>query len=279
MPRTMWKGAISFGLVSIPISMYTATSEKGVHFDLLHSKDQGKIKYLRKCSVCQQEVEWSEISRGYEYQKGQYIVLSDDELEAVPLDTAHTIDIIQFSSSDQVDPVHFQKSYYLIPDPVGVKAYALLREAMNRSGKIAVAKVVLRQKEHLVLLRPYGDTFIMETMFYPDEIRQPSFEELERQVEVKTEELSMAESLIDGLTKDFSPEEFHDRYREALLKTIEQKIAGEEVFAPQVAEQAKVIDLMSALRASVEQMKGDGAKEKQKAATGSRDEDAARKAG
>jgi DNA end-binding protein Ku len=255
MPRTIWKGAISFGLVSIPVGLYPATEEKTLRFNQLHDKDHGRIKYQRTCSVCGEEVSFEHIVKGYEYEKGKYVVLEDEDFDAVPAESSRAIDILQFVDLEEIDPLYFQKSYYLVPEETGLKAYTLLRQAMAEDGRVAVAKVAIREKEHLATLRFKDNVFILETMFWPDEIRPAEFEEFDKRVNVRPQEVQMARSLIDNLTGDFHPEEFKDEYREALLGVIEKKVAGEEIEAVPEPEATKVVDLMEALKASVEATK------------------------
>jgi DNA end-binding protein Ku len=267
----MWKGAISFGLVTIPVRMYPATEEKGLKFNQLHDEDGGRIKYQRVCSVDGEEVPFEHIVKGYEYEPGKYVILENEDFDAVPVESSRAIDIIQFVDIEDIDPVYFQKSYYLIPEEVGVKAYALMREALKEDGRVGIAKVALREKEHLVALRFKDDVFVMETMYWPDEIRASDFEELDKDVKLRPQEVQMARTLIDNLTSEFNPQEYKDEYREALLGVVEKKIAGEEIQVPEEPEETRVVDLMDALRASVEATK-------QKTASSSRKKPARRKA-
>jgi DNA end-binding protein Ku len=255
MPRAMWKGAISFGLVTIPVSVYPATEEKTLRFNQLHDEDHGRIRYKRVCEVDEQEVSFDHIVKGYEYEKGKYVILTDEDFDAVPLESSRAIDIIQFVALEDIDPIYYQKTYYLIPEETGLKAYTLLRQAMAEDGRVAVAKVAIREKEHLCALRFKDDVMVLETMFWPDEIRAADFEELDKDVKVRPQEVEMARSLIDNLTQEFHPEEFRDEYREALLQIVEKKVAGEEIEIVHEAEPTKVVDLMEALKASVEQTK------------------------
>ena len=257
MPRTMWKGAISFGLVSIPIRLYPATEEKTLRFNQLHDEDGGRIKYVRVCSVDGEEVTFDHIVKGYEYEKDKYVVLTDEDFDAVPVESGRAIEILQFVDLDEIDPIYYKKSYYLIPEEMGVKAYTLLREAMSQTGRVGIAKVSFRDKEHLAALRFRDDVFLLETMFWPDEIRAAEFEEIGQaaKAKVRPQEVTMAESLIENLTSEFKPEDYRDDYRQALLQIVEKKVAGEEIeVAPQV-EETKVVDLMDALKASVEATK------------------------
>ncbi len=177
--RTIWKGAISFGLVTIPIRVFGATEEKTLRFHQLHATDGGRIRYKRVCSTDGEEIDYGEIVKGYEYEKDHYVTLSDEELDALPVPTARSIEIERFVDADQIDPIYFQKSYYLVPEPTGLKAYQLLREAMADDRKVALAKVAFRDREHLATLRLRDNVFVLETMFWPDEIRPPAFEELD----------------------------------------------------------------------------------------------------
>lgn len=257
MPRTMWKGAISFGLVSIPVRVFPATEEKTLRFNQLHAEDGGRIRYKRICSIDGEEVPFEEIVKGYEVEKDRYVYVDQEDLDAVPVESSRAIDIVQFVDLGQIDPVYFQKSYYLVPDETGAKAYALLRQALADSGRVGIAKVSFREKEHLAALRFRDEVFVLETMYWPDEIREAAFEELEaaRSVKVRPQEIEMAASLIENLTEDFDPTGFRDEYREALLGLIEKKAAGQAIEAPPEAEPAKVVDLMAALKASVDATK------------------------
>lgn len=262
MPKTMWKGAISFGLVSIPVRVFPATEEKTLRFNQLHDKDHGRIRYQRVCSKCEEEVPFENIVKGYEYEKDRYVVLTDEELDAIPVRSSRAIDIVQFIDLDEIDPVYYKKSYYLVPEETGLKAYALLREAMAEDSKVGIAKVSFRDKEHLAALRFKGNVFVLETLFWPDEIRAAEFEELEEEVKVRPQEVQMARTLIENLTEDWKPEAFRDEYRDALLQIVEKKVAGEEIEVIEEAPAAKVMDLMEALRASVEAVKKERPAEK-----------------
>ncbi len=255
MPRVMWKGAISFGLVTIPVGLYPATEEKTLRFNQLHDEDFGRIKYKRVCSIDGEEVSFEHIVKGYESEKDKYVVLEDEDFDAVPVESSRAIEIVQFVDHEDIDPLYFQKSYYLVPEETGLKAYTLLRRAMAEDGRVAIAKVALREKEHLCTLRFKDDVFVLETMFWPDEIRATEFEILDKDVKIRPQEVEMARSLIDNLTQEFHPEEFKDEYREALLRIVEKKIAGEEIEVLPEAEPTKVVDLMEALKASVEATK------------------------
>jgi len=251
MPRAMWKGAISFGLVTIPVSVYPATEEKTLRFNQLHDEDGGRIRMKRGSSVDGEEVGYEHIVKGYEYEKDRYVILTDEDFEAIPVESSRAIDIQQFVELEEIDPMQYKKSYFLVPEETGAKAYALLREALNRSGKVGIAKVSFRDKEHLAALRFRDEAFVLETMYWPDEIREADFGGVDVSAKVRPNELEMAQTLIDNLTADWDPTEFKDDYREALLRIVEAKINGEEIEIVEAEPTAKVVDLMEALKASV----------------------------
>ena len=253
--RTLWRGAISFGLVSIPIRVYTATEEKTLKFNQLHESDHGRIKYKRVCSKDGEEVPYDEIVKGFEYEKDRYVILTDEELDAVPVESTRTIDIAQFVDRAEIDPVYYKKTYYLGPEEAGVKAYQLLRDALREGDRVGIAKVSFRDKEHLAAVRLMDDVLVLDTMFWPDEVREAEFPELEKKPKVSDKELQMATSLIENLTEPFKPEAYTDEYREALLDIVEKKVEGEEIEVVEAPEPTKVVDLMEALKASVEQTK------------------------
>ena len=255
--RSIWKGAISFGLVTIPVKLYSATEAKDVSFHQVRRSDGSRIKYKRVSAVDGEEVPYGEIAKGYELSSGETVVLTDDDFKDLPLATSRAIDVLQFVPLEQVDPIYFEKSYYLEPDKAGVKPYALLRDALEESGKVAVVKVALRNRESLATLRVRDGVFVLETMLWPDEVRTPDFGFLDESVEVRPQELAMAGSLIDTLSGDFDPTQYKDTYREALQQVIEAKVAGQEVVQPEEAQPTSgtVVDLMAALRASVEAAK------------------------
>jgi len=262
MPRSIWKGAVSFGMVSIPIKLYTATESKDVSFHLLHSKCHTRIKQQRYCPACDEVVEWNDVVRGYEYGPDQHVVMDDGDFEKVPVPSARVVEIVQFVDLDKVDPIHYDRSYYLEPDQAGAKPFALLRETLRRTGRVAVAKVSLRQKEQLSILRPYADTLALETMYYPDEIRSTAELAIPGdETPLSDRELDMARSLVDMLSGEFDPSQYQDEYRLALLDIIEKKAAGQEVARPQPVA-GKVTDLMEALRASIDAAKKERAAER-----------------
>ena len=257
MPRSMWKGAISFGLVTIPVAVYPATEEKTLRFNQLHDEDGGRVRYKRVCEKDGEEVPFEHIVKGYEIEKDRYVVLTDDDFEAVPVASSRAIDIQQFVSLEDIDPVLYKKTYYLVPEATGAKAYSLLREAMSEDGRVGIAKVSFRDKEHLAALRFKDDAFVLETMYWPDEIREADFGDVDVHAKVRGQELEMARQLIDSLTADWNPDAYTDEYREQLMRIVEAKVNGEEIEVVEAEPTAKVVDLMEALKASVAAAKKD----------------------
>jgi DNA end-binding protein Ku len=252
--RAIWKGAVSFGLVSISIKLYSATEEKTIRFHQVHAADGGRIKYQRICSKCGNQVGYDEIAKGYDVGGGEQVVLTDDDFDELPLATSHAIDVLEFVPAEQVDPILYGKSYYLEPEETATKPYVLLRDALSDSDRVAIVKVALRQREQLATLRVRDEVLVMHTMLWPDEVRTPEFDFLDGDVRIRQQELAMATSLIDTMTADFDPDEFTDNYREALQEVIDAKVAGREV-TPAAEEEGKpaaAVDLMAALSASVE---------------------------
>ncbi len=262
--RSIWKGAISFGLVSIGVKLYSATEERSIAFHQVHRTDGGRIRYKRVCQTDEQEVQYGDIAKGYELSSGEMVVLTDDDLADLPLKSSRAIDVLTFVPLEQVDPIYFNKSYYLEPDKGAAKPYVLLRDTLEGSDRVAIVKIALRQRESLATLRVRDDVIVLETMIWPDEVREADFGFLDEGVKVRPQELAMADSLIESMAGDFDPTQYHDEYREALEKVIEAKIEGHEVVEPadhEVPKQTGVVDLMAALRASVErakQSRGDG---------------------
>ncbi len=263
--RSIWKGAISFGLVTIPVKLYSATEQRDVAFHQVHREDGGRVKYRRVCTKCGEEVPYSDIAKGYELPGGEMVVLTDEDFANLPLSSSRRIDVLLFAPMEQVDPIYFSKSYYLEPDAQGTKPYVLLRDALENSGTVAIVKLSLRQRESLATLRVRDGVFVIETMLWPDEVRVPEFAFMGEDVEVRPQELQMASSLIDSMAGDFDPTEYKDAYREALEEVIEAKVEGREIVSPEPEEEAPAAaDLLGALRASVEAAKksrsGGGAK-------------------
>jgi DNA end-binding protein Ku len=262
--RPIWRGAITFGLISIPVKLYSATEDKNIHFHLLHEKDGERVHNKRVCDKGH-EVEWDDLVRGYEYSKGRYVVFSDEELESVKVESVKAVDIDTFVPLEDVDPLFFNKSYYVVPDEGGAKAYKLLAGALEDTGQIAVGKITLREKEHLATLRLRDGVFVLETMHWPDEIRAPKFDELSQKPRLNDNEKKMARSLVQQLSGDFEPDKFKDEYRAAIKKLAKRKIDGKEITVTTEEEEqpSGVIDLMEALKQSVEQAKkGTGGRKK-----------------
>ncbi len=253
MPRAIWSGAISFGLVNVPIKLFTATSQKDVRFHQLHNKDGARINQKRVCSKDGEEVPLEHIVKGYEISRDKYVLITPEELDTLDPKASRTIDIQDFVDLHEIDPVYFESTYYMVPEKGAAKAYALLLEAMRKSKKVAIARVVLRQKQHLVALRPVKNALSMETMLYADEVVSPeTLEGLPEDVEVTDRELAMAQQLIDSLATDFKPEQYRDDYRERVMQMIERKAEGQEIVAAEEeAEAPPVVDLMAALEASL----------------------------
>lgn len=275
--RAIWRGAISFGLVTIAVRLYSATEEHDFRFHQVHRKDNGRIRYRRVCSECGEEVEFADIAKGYEMDDGRLIVLDTEDFEHLPIKTDRAIEVLEFVPVDEVDPIFFQKCYYLEPDKAAARPYVLLREALAAMNQLAVVKITIRQRETLAMVRAGSDVLQLHTMLWPDEIREADFGFLADDVEVRPQELTMAKSLIESMSGEFEPEEYTDDYRVALREMIEAKASGVPV--PEEAEEepaaGEVIDLMSALEQSVERARssrGEGAR-----ASGEKDQDSASK--
>jgi DNA end-binding protein Ku len=271
--RSIWAGAISFGMVVIPVKLYAATEQRDVAFRQVHREDGGRIQFRRVCSVDGQEVPYADVAKGYELATGDVVVLTDDDLKELPLATAKRIDVLHFAPSGQLDPILANKAYYLEPEPSGVRAYVLFRDALERSGRVAVAKVAIRQREALAALRVRDGVLVLETLLWPDEVRTADFKFLDEDVDIRTQELKMAASLIDTMTEDFDPSLYTDAYREALEALVQAKIEGNEVVRPPGSaipadKPGGPADLTETLRASVEAAKANRAKEGTKEGNG-----------
>lgn len=252
--HTMWKGSISFGLVNIPVRMFAATEDRDIRFKYIHRKCQTPIKYEKVCPNCNEEIGPDDIVRGYEYEPGRFVIMEEKDFEAIKPESARTIEILDFVNLKEIDPVYFEKSYYLSPQETGGKAYNLLRQAMDDSGRIAIARITIRDKQSLSALRVMGNVLVMETIFYPDEVRDTKqLPGIPENMKIDERELKMAGQLIDNLTAEFKPEKYRDEYREAVLELINKKVEGEEIVTPPEAPQRNVIDLMQALQASLNQ--------------------------
>jgi DNA end-binding protein Ku len=274
----MWSGAISFGLVNVPVKLYSAVSRKTVRFNQLNKETGNRIQQRRVDPETGDDVPYEQIVKGFELARDRYVLITPEELEALDPEKTRTIDILDFVDLEQIDPIYYDHPYYLVPAKGAAKAYGLLLGAMESAGKVAIAKVVLRQKEALVAIRPAGELLMMETMIFHDEVVPP--DELEdlpdaRKLKVSDRELKMAQQLIDSLSSEFDPTRYRDEYRDKVLDLIERKAQGEEIAVqPEAPEPAKVPDLMSALEASLaavkDEDKGDGAQAKKKPAKSSR---------
>jgi DNA end-binding protein Ku len=256
--HTMWKGSISFGLVNIPIKLHAATEDKDVKLRTLHKKCHSPIKYEKICPVCEQEVENEEIVKAYEYSKGKFVVLDQEDLENLRKENEDkAVEIIDFVKMDQIDPIYFDRSYYMSPSESGGKAYSLLRKALEESQKVGLAKIIIRSKEQLAVIRVFENTLVMETIHYPDEVRRVAdVPNVPTDNKVTKKELDTAILLIDQLTSEFEPEKYTDEYRTALLELIESKRTGKETVTPLVKDiGTNVTDLMAALQASIDRTK------------------------
>ncbi len=256
MPQSIWKGAISFGLVSIPVRLFSATEEKDISFRQVHREDGGRIRYKRVCSVDGEEVAYADIAKGYELPDGEMVVLDDDDFANLPISSSRSVEVLSFVPAEQIDAVQMSKPYYC--DPTGdVKPYVLLRDSLEKSDRVAVVKVALRQRERLAMLRARDGVLVLQTLLWPDEVREAKLDFSDEDVKVREQELAMAESYINALSGDFEPEEFTDEYRGALEEVIEAKVAGREVVTPaeEPASTGQVVDLMEALRRSVAEAK------------------------
>ncbi len=254
MPRSMWRGAISFGMVAIPVRLYLATESKSVSFRLLCPNDLTPIKNKRWCTVEDKEVGWNDVVRGYEVGKDEYVVIEDKDLDNLPLNTTHSIDIVEFCADQEIEAgVYLKSAYYLEPEPVGTKPYALLRAALEKTGKVAIGKIALRDREHLCRLALHENGLLMNTLHWPDEIRSAAELSIPQDgADIHKQELDMAVMLVENLSAHFEPERHRDQYREALLTVVEAKLANTPLERPATPEPAKVTDLMAALKASVE---------------------------
>lgn len=254
--RSVWRGAISFGLVTIGVRLYSATEEHDFRFHQVHREDGGRIKYKRVCSVCGAEVAYADIAKGYELDDGRLVVLDNEDFEKLPIETDRAIQVVEFVPAEELDPIYFQKPYYLEPDKAATRPYVLLRTALEQSGRVAVVKITMRQRQSLATLRAVDDMLVLHTMLWPDEVRRPEFDFLGTEVEIRPQELKMAASLVESMTGSFEPGEFTDDYRDALEKLIAAKAEGVELPEQAEAEEkGEVIDLMTALERSVEQAK------------------------
>ena len=250
--RAIWKGAVSFGLVSVPVKLYSATESKDISFRQVHAQDGGRIKYQRVCSIDGEEVPYSDIAKGYETEDGEMVIIDDSDMEDLPVSSSREIAVEKFVPSEQIDPMLFEKSYYLEPEKTGAKPYALLRQALLESDRMALVTVALRNRTSLAVLRVRDEVIVLQTMMWPDEIRQPDFGSVDTS-DAKPAEVKMANMLVETLAGDFEPDEFEDDYRTAIEEMVKAKIEGGEVKrTPQSTKTSgEVVDLLAALQKSV----------------------------
>lgn len=254
MATTVWRGHLTFGLVSFPVRLFSAARSESVSFNLLHETDNSRIRQITYCQAEDKPVSRSELVKGYEYEKGRYVVIEDEEIKKVAPKTAKVMEILEFVKSDEVDAIYLESSYYMAPDEGGEKPYALLFAALRESRYYGVAKVAMHNREHIVILRPGGKGILLHTMYYTDEIRQ--VDEFRTNLDlVRPKELDLARMLIDSLTADFEPQKYHDTYRQNVMQMIEAKIEGRKVVETPEAHVAPVIDIMEALKKSLAQKK------------------------
>jgi DNA end-binding protein Ku len=255
--RSIWKGSVSFGLVSIGVKLYSATEERDVSFHQVRRTDGARIRYKRVAENDGEEVAYADIAKGYQLPSGETVVLTDDDFADLPLPSARVVDVVQFVPEEQIDPIYYAKSYYLEPEGNAVKPYVLLRDALLDSDSVGLVKVAIRNREQLATLRVREGVIVLHTMIWPDEVRVADFGFLDQDVELRAQEQQMARSLVESMTGDFEPDQYHDQYREALQAVIDAKVEGREIVEPDEAQPAagNVVDLMSALRASVEAAK------------------------
>jgi len=251
--RPIWSGTISFGLVSVPVRMFSATESKELRFHFLHKDDLAPIGYDKVRKDTGKHVDPDDVVRGFEIEKGKYVPIEDEDLDRLDIELTHSIDICDFVDLDEIDPIFYRKAYYLLPEDGAEKPYRLLVRALEETGKVGVAKVVIRNKQHLAALRPYEGVLLLETMYYADEVRKP--ESVNGKTRLQKTEVEMAKSLVKNLSDSFKPEKYDDTYRKELLDLIKAKAKGKELPEPSEAQEAEVVDLMAALRESVKETK------------------------
>jgi DNA end-binding protein Ku len=264
MARSLWTGTISFGLVSVPVRMFSATESKELRFHFLDKRDLAPIGYDKVRRDTGEHVDNDEIVRGFEVEKGRYVPLEDEDLDRLDIELTKTIDICDFVDLEEIDPIYFRKSYYLLPQEGAEKPYRLLVRALEETGKVAVAKIVIRNKQHLAALRPWNGTLVLETMYYADEVRQP--EKVDGKESLRKPEVEMAKSLVENLSDSFDPAKYDDTYRKELLELLRAKAEGAPLPEPQAEEGGEVVDLMAALRESVEKTQKKGSKSRKRTA-------------
>jgi DNA end-binding protein Ku len=250
MASTIWKGHVTFGLVSFPVKLYTAARSETISFNQLHKEDHSRVKQVLYCQAEDKPIARADIVKGYEYEKGRWVVVEDEEIKRMAPASAKSMEILEFVKSSEVDPVYFESSYYMAPDEAGERPYALLYEALERTGYTGVAKITMHNREHIALFRPGHNGLMMHTMYYADEVRAVDEFRTDKTL-VKEKELALATMLIESLAAEFQPEKYHDSYRDNLRAMIDAKIQGKEVVAPPEPETARVIDIMEALKQSL----------------------------
>jgi DNA end-binding protein Ku len=265
-PRSLWTGTISFGLVSVPVRMFSATESKELRFRFLDKHDLQPIGYDKVRRDSGEHVDSEDIVRGFEVEKGRFVPLEDEDLDRLDVELTKTIDICDFVDLEQIDPIYFRKAYYLAPQDDAEKPYRLLERALEETGKVAIAKIVIRNKQHLAALRPWDGVLVLETMYYADEVRRP--EQVKGGGQLRKPEVEMAKSLVENLSADFDPEKYDDTYRKELLELLRAKAKGRKLPEPEQEPEGEVVDLMAALRESVErtQKQGGGRKRARKSA-------------
>lgn len=249
--RSMWNGTLSFGLVNIQVGMYPATKENQLHFHLLHKKDCGRIKNQRVCTVCGEVLDYDELTKGYEYQKGDYVTVTEDDLKKARPEASESLAIKGFVDLDEIDPIYFDSPYYLTPGKKSDRIYALLRDALAKTGKVGIATFVLRTKEYLAVIRPYGEALLLNTMHFADEVRPA--EDIPGEIDIPDKEMDMAVQLVEAMAEEFEPDQYKNNYNEALQSLIEKKLSGKKIETKATPkEPTNVGDLMSRLKASLE---------------------------
>lgn len=253
--KALWKGSISFALVNIPVKLYGAAHKRDIGFHLLHKKCSTPMTYERYCTTCKTEVLWEDTTHGYEYEKGKFVVISDEEIEHIPVKSSKSIDILRFVDTKDIDPIYYDKSYYLEPVEGGERAYALLRETMKEAGKVALSKITFKDKEHIAVLRVFHDTLMLHTLFYADEIVKPEALNIPKKITLDSKEFSLATELVRHFLGKFNVDAYHDEFRDSLMELIKAKIAGREIKIAPKKEVEKVVSLMDALKKSLEKKK------------------------
>ncbi|MBF0687528.1 MAG: Ku protein [Cellulomonas sp.] len=270
--RAIWKGAVAFGLVNVPVRLYAATGEHEVRLHQVHREDGGRIRYRKVCSLDGESVEWSDIAKGYETEDGELVVLTDEDFQQLPLSTEREIEVLEFVPAEQVDPILLQKTYFLEPDKSAAKPYALLRGALEETDRVAVVKVAIRQRESMAVLRVRDKVIVLQTLLWPDEVREADFPVLDDDVTVRPQELTMASSLVESLAGDFDPSQYEDAYVAALEQLIAAKVSSGDTQAPPAPPEeeaseggGEVVDLLAALQRSVDKARAARGEEPQEA--------------